>query len=86
MPNLNFKLECNSQQVRKALRALKGLVRCQAVTLKCLPPTAKRQAEIQERSNPTTDASRRDRDTKEFVKAKEELDEKETKGSEMIQT
>ncbi|XP_059462817.1 protein IQ-DOMAIN 12-like [Corylus avellana] len=70
---------------RKALRALKGLVRlqaiargravrCQAVSLKCLPPAAKRQAEVQKRSSPTALG-----DTKEFFRAKEELDEKETK-------
>jgi hypothetical protein len=77
------------QQARKALRALKGLVRLQAiargravrgqaVTLKCLPPAAKRQAEVQERRRPTADASRRDWHTKEFFRAKEE-DEKEAK-------
>ncbi|KAE8098714.1 hypothetical protein FH972_016757 [Carpinus fangiana] len=74
---------------RKALRALKGLVRLQAiargravrgqaVTLKCLPPAAKRLAEVQERRRPTADASRREWHTKEFFRANEE-DEKESK-------
>ncbi|KAG2687222.1 hypothetical protein I3843_09G042300 [Carya illinoinensis] len=75
---------------RKALRALKGLVRlqaiargravrCQTVTLKCLPPSAKRQAEVQEKSIPSADASRRGCYKKQFDGAKDELGEEDTK-------
>ncbi|XP_041024529.1 uncharacterized protein LOC121265109 [Juglans microcarpa x Juglans regia] len=75
---------------RKALRALKGLVRlqaiargravrCQTVTLKCSPPSAKRQAEVQEKSIPSADASRRDCYKKQFDRAKDEFGEEDTK-------
>ncbi|KAG6640974.1 hypothetical protein CIPAW_09G041400 [Carya illinoinensis] len=76
--------------IRKALRALKGLVRlqaiargravrCQTVTLKCLPPSAKRQVEVQEKSIPSADASRRGCYKKQFDGAKDELGEEDTK-------
>lgn len=75
---------------RKALRALKGLVRLQAiargravrrqaVTSKCLPPSAKRQAEVQERSIPTADETYKDCDKKQFVRENKELEENELK-------
>lgn len=75
---------------RKALRALKGLVRLQAiargravrrqaVTSKCLPPSAKRQAEVQERSIPTADETCKDCDKKQFVRENKELEENELK-------
>ncbi|GMY19058.1 protein IQ-DOMAIN 14-like [Fagus crenata] len=75
---------------RKALRALKGLVRLQAiargravrrqaVTSKCLPPSARRQAEVQERSIPTADETCKDYDKKQFVRENKELEENELK-------
>lgn len=74
------------KQARKALRALKGLVRlqaiargravrCQAVTLKCSRPSAKRQAEVQEKSIPSVDATHRYCYKKQFDRAKDEFGE-----------
>ncbi|KAM3691005.1 hypothetical protein ACJW30_09G162900 [Castanea mollissima] len=71
---------------RKAFRALKGLVRLQAiargravrrqaVTSKCLPPNAKRQAEVQGGSIPTPDETCKDCDKKQSIREKEELEE-----------
>ncbi|KAF5474191.1 hypothetical protein F2P56_006110 [Juglans regia] len=78
------------KQARKALRALKGLVRlqaiargravrCQTVTLKCSPLSAKRQAEVQEKSIPSADASHRECYKKQFDGAKDEFGEEDTK-------
>lgn len=75
-----------AEQARKAFRALKGLVRLQAiargravrrqaVTSKCLPPNAKKQAEVQERRIPTPDETCKDCDKKQSIREKKELEE-----------
>lgn len=75
-----------AEQARKAFRALKGLVRLQAiargravrrqaVTSQCLPPNAKRQAEVQGRSIPTPDEICKDCDKKQSIRENKELEE-----------
>ncbi|RVW92140.1 Protein IQ-domain 14 [Vitis vinifera] len=68
---------------RKALRALKGLVRLQALirgqilrrqvitTLKCLPSTANNQAQVNKRGVLTANESYKDSDNRKFLRPKE---------------
>lgn len=84
---LNSKL--GMRQARKALRGLKGVVRLQAIvrgravrrqlpnTLKKLPSNARKQVEIQERSNHGEEKSYKNDKIKQFPKQK--LEEKEMK-------
>jgi hypothetical protein len=44
-----------------------------------LPPSARRQAEVQERSIPTADETCKDCDKKQFVRENKELEENELK-------
>ena len=70
-------------QARKALRALKGLVRLQALirgqilrrqvitTLRCLPSTANNQAQVNKRGVLTANESYKDSDNRKFLRPKE---------------
>ncbi|KAK3217933.1 hypothetical protein Dsin_011903 [Dipteronia sinensis] len=76
---------------RKALRALKGLVKLQAIvrgravrrqvitTLKWLPSNAKRQSEVQERCSPKANCVCKNGENKKCLGLKEELGEKDIK-------
>lgn len=80
---------------RKALRALKGLVKLQAIVrgravrsqaiikLKHLPSKAKMLSEVQSKDIATADGFCRNSDNKQVVKSKKEVREKETKVGEM---
>ncbi|KAA8518096.1 hypothetical protein F0562_015570 [Nyssa sinensis] len=76
---------------RKALRALKGLVRLQAIirgqivrrqvitNLKCLPSIAKTESQAHQLTVPNVDESCKDGEKKQFLSPKKELEEKEIK-------
>lgn len=81
------------KQARKALRALKGLVKLQAIvrgravrrqvitTLKWLPSNAKKQSEVQERCSPKANCVCKNGENKKCLGITEELVEKDIKVS-----
>jgi len=79
------------KQARKALRALKGVIRLQAIirgeavrrrvsrTLKNIPSNAKTQKQIQERSSHKKEEEYRNDYIKQFPKQKKKIEENELK-------
>ena len=84
------------KQARKALKALKGLVRLQAMVrgrivrrrvitkLKYLPPIAKTQLQVRQVRVPNVSERCKDGEKKQLLSPRMELEERKTKASEIV--